>query len=161
MLEDMEGKVSEEFCKWICHQTLTGLKFLHDHHIMHRDIKSDNILVGTDGAIKLADFGYATQLTKSRQNRVSKVGTVCWMAPEMITGKLHYDAKVDVWSFGIFVIEMCMGQPPYIEEQQVRVLYKISNNPPPSLSGTHWSTQFKDFVAQILVKNPYNRASVD
>ena len=83
------------------------------------------------------------------------------MAPEMITGKLNYDAKIDVWSFGIFIIEMCMGQPPYIEAQQVRVLYKISNNPAPILEGNQWSDLFKDFVSQILVKNPYNRATVD
>jgi serine/threonine protein kinase len=54
----------------------------------------------------LADFGYATQLTKGNINRISKVGTVCWMAPEMIKGKQSYDSKVDVWSFGIFVVEL-------------------------------------------------------
>ena len=66
---------------------LLGLKYLHDRHILHRDIKSDNILVSFDGAIKLADFGYATQLTTQQNSRKSKVGTVCWMAPEIITGK--------------------------------------------------------------------------
>jgi len=117
MLEEMAGKVTENFCKYVCHRVLMGLKYLHDRHILHRDIKSDNILVSTDGSIKLADFGYATQLTQSKKNRVSKVGTVCWMAPEMITGKLHYDNKIDVWSFGIFIVELCMGEPPYINDQ--------------------------------------------
>jgi len=59
---------------------------LHDRHIIHRDIKSDNILVSEKGEVKLADFGYAIQLTMERKNRDSKVGTVCWMAPELIKG---------------------------------------------------------------------------
>ena len=87
MIEDMGGKVTEEFCKYVCYRVLLGLKYLHDRHILHRDIKSDNILVSFDGAIKLADFGYATQLTTQQNSRKSKVGTVCWMAPEIITGK--------------------------------------------------------------------------
>lgn len=63
MIEEMGGKHSEEFCKFVCLKALQGLKFLHDRFILHRDIKSDNILVSSTGAIKLADFGYATQLT--------------------------------------------------------------------------------------------------
>lgn len=63
MLEEKGGALSENFCRYVCQRTLMGLKYLHDRHILHRDIKSDNILVSMDGAIKLADFGYATQLT--------------------------------------------------------------------------------------------------
>ena len=87
MLEEMNGTHSEAFCKYICLRVLQGLKYLHDRHILHRDIKSDNILVSSTGKIKLADFGYATQLTQEKHRRDSKVGTVCWMAPEMIRGK--------------------------------------------------------------------------
>ena len=116
MIEDMGGKVTEDFCKYVCYRVLLGLKYLHDRHILHRDIKSDNILVSFDGAIKLADFGYATQLTTQQNSRKSKVGTVCWMAPEIITGKHLYDNKIDIWSFGIFVIELANGEPPYINE---------------------------------------------
>lgn len=63
MLEELNGKVTEEYCKFISLRVLQGLKYLHDRHILHRDIKSDNILVSSNGGIKLADFGYATQLT--------------------------------------------------------------------------------------------------
>jgi serine/threonine-protein kinase CLA4 len=92
---------------------------------------------------------------------MSKVGTVCWMAPEMITGKLHYDNKIDVWSFGIFIIEMVVGEPPFINEQQVRVLYNIAHKPAFRLDEKKWSAQFCDFVANVLVKQPDQRMTVD
>lgn len=69
MLEEMGGKHSEEFCKFVCLKVLQGLKYLHDRYILHRDIKSDNILVSSAGEIKLADFGYATQLTVNNKQR--------------------------------------------------------------------------------------------
>lgn len=71
-----------------------------------------------DGQLKLADFGYAAQLTLERSNRQTKVGTVCWMAPELIRGKSSYNAKVDIWSFGIFALELAMGEPPYLDQPQ-------------------------------------------
>jgi serine/threonine protein kinase len=66
--------------------------------------------------LKLADFGYAAQLTEERKGRSSKVGTVCWMAPELIKGKTQYDNKIDIWSLGIFSLEIADGEPPYISE---------------------------------------------
>ncbi len=76
----------------ICLQTLKGLMFLHSKHRVHRDIKSDNLLLGMNGDVKLADFGYATQLTRERQKRQTVVGTPYWMAPEVIRGN-KYDTK--------------------------------------------------------------------
>lgn len=79
---------------------------MHDLHVLHRDIKSDNVLIDFNGDVKLADFGYAAQLTKENVARQTKVGTVCWMAPELIKGAKKYDKKVDIWSLGIFAYEM-------------------------------------------------------
>ena len=70
-------------------------------------------------------FDYATALSKQQQRRKSKVGTVCWMAPELIMGKNAYDKKVDVWSLGIFAHELAKGEPPYLAEHQHRALYNI------------------------------------
>ena len=84
--EESKGKIPENIVAYILYQTLRGLLYLHSHNIMHRDIKSDNILINSRGDLKLADFGYAAQLTKEHKRRQSKVGTVCWMAPELIKG---------------------------------------------------------------------------
>ena len=118
IVEERKGNIPENVCAYILYQTLKGLQTLHDQNILHRDIKSDNILVNSKGDLKLADFGYAAQLTQERQNRISKVGTVCWMAPELIKGKSSYNEKVDIWSFGIFALELADGEPPYISEPQ-------------------------------------------
>jgi serine/threonine protein kinase len=90
--------------------------------------------------------------------RKSKVGTICWMAPEMIKGKEKYDAKVDVWSLGIFAIEMAEGEPPYIHEQQKRILFNILNNEVQPISGK-WSLDFRDFVQKCTTKDPEKRYS--
>ena len=119
-------------------ETLKGLQHLHSNHILHRDIKSDNILISRDGKVKLADFGYAAQLTQEQEVRQSKVGTLCWMAPEIISKAFSYGLKVDIWSLGIFAIELAEGDPPYISEPQTRILYLIATRDPPRIS-EDWS----------------------
>lgn len=86
VVEEKKGNIPERVCAYILYQTLKGLLYLHSKNILHRDIKSDNILINSNGDLKLADFGYATQLTKEHKRRQSRVGTVCWMAPELIRG---------------------------------------------------------------------------
>jgi len=110
----------EAHIAFVCKQMLMGLAYLHRQHRLHRDIKSDNILVGFNGAVKLADFGFAVGLTEEQDKRRSVVGTPYWMAPELIRG-LEYDAKVDVWSLGITAIEMAEGEPPHLHEPPLRV----------------------------------------
>lgn len=101
----------------------------------------------------MADFGYATQLTSNRRETVSKVGTVCWMAPEIVTSyKKQYDHKCDIWSLGIFAIELACGEPPYIKETQAKVIWKIQNLDAPQL-GKSFSKEFRDFVKCCLTKD--------
>ena len=98
-----EKKIPENVISYIAKQILIGLRSLHKKFQLHRDLKSDNILLGDQGEVKLADFGFAIQLTKERMNRKSVVGTPAWMAPELIK-KQEYDSKVDIWSLGIVII---------------------------------------------------------
>ena len=65
---------------------------------------------------------------------MSQVGTVCWMAPELISLRKKYNHAVDIWSFGIFAIEIADGEPPYINERQAKVLHNILTKDPPSIN---------------------------
>lgn len=84
IIANLKTNYSENACKYVLRQCLLGLQAMHQRHVIHRDIKSDNILADGNGNVKLADFGYSAQLTSEREHRTSRVGTVCWMAPELI-----------------------------------------------------------------------------
>lgn len=92
-------KFNENEIAFICYEILDGLNILHKKKKIHRDLKSDNILLNKKGEIKISDFGFATQLTAEKQFRKSIVGTPAWMSPELIL-KQNYDEKVDIWSVG-------------------------------------------------------------
>ncbi|NXW79617.1 PAK3 kinase, partial [Hirundo rustica] len=91
---------------------LQGLDFLHSNLVIHRDVKSFNILLRTDGSVKLADFGLSAQLTPEQNQRTTLAGTTWWMAPEVVMHK-PYGPKADIWSFGIVGIEMVQQETPY------------------------------------------------
>ena len=159
-MRDRQEFYTENALKWCLRQTLRGLHYLHSNNIVHRDIKSDNILTNVQGEVKLADFGYSAQLTQERQARSSKVGTLCWMAPELIRGERRYDTKIDIWSFGIFAFELAEGDPPYIREPQSRVMINIITLEPPKIS-PRWSDSFRDFVSQCLAVDVSQRPTAE
>ncbi|XP_041315361.1 serine/threonine-protein kinase PAK 3-like isoform X2 [Pyrgilauda ruficollis] len=99
----------------ISRECLRGLDFLHSNHVIHLDVKSRNILLRTDGSVKLADFGLFAQLTPEQSRRSSVASISGWMAPEVVTGQA-YGPKVDIWSFGIVGIEMVERKVPYWNE---------------------------------------------
>jgi serine/threonine protein kinase len=82
--------------------------------MIHRDIKSDNILINKSGVLKICDFGLSALLTREQNNRATQIGTPHWTAPEIIYGE-PYNQKVDIWSFGIFCYELAEGMPPFFE----------------------------------------------
>ncbi|NXO46258.1 PAK1 kinase, partial [Locustella ochotensis] len=100
-----ETQMSEGEIAAVSRECLQGLDFLHSNLVIHRDVKSCNILFRRDGSVKLADFGLSAQLIPEQNQRTSMAGTSWWMAPEIVTHK-PYGPKVDIWSFGIVGIEM-------------------------------------------------------
>jgi len=152
-------QMTEAHIAWVCKETLKGLKYIHSLHRIHRDIKSDNMLLSSKGEVKIADFGYAAQLTEKKDRRNTIVGTPYWMAPELIRGQ-NYDTKVDIWSLGIMIMEMAEGEPPYMEFPPLRALFLITTKGIPDLKEPEkWSKEFRDFVAKSLEKDPEKRPS--
>ena len=153
------GNIPEAIIAYVLRETLLGLKMLHEQFRIHRDIKSDNVLISLDGSVKLGDFGYAAQLTQEHDVRQSVVGTPSWMAPELAAG-LDYGVSVDVWSLGIVAIEMAVGEPPHFNENPMKTLHLIVTQPPPEIPDDgRWSDGFRSFVKECLVKDPSARPS--
>ncbi|CAO3627670.1 unnamed protein product [Cunninghamella echinulata] len=144
----------------ISREVLQGLHYLHSNGIIHRDIKSDNILISRSGQVKLSDFGFSAQLSCHRSKRKTKAGTQCFMAPEVSCG-LSYGNKIDIWSFGITVIEMIEKKPPYIDEPE-RAAYMLSLKKRPTLKHPEKITVgLSLFLNSCFEINPKKRASAE
>lgn len=154
----------------IIRETLLGLSYLHKEGIIHRDIKAGNVLLGQDGTIWLADFGIAAKTNRTGSwgkgggQRHTFAGTLCWMAPEIMHGE-NYDAKADIWSLGMLMLELAYGLPPFASMSAMKILATVLDEDPPRLEDQTgdrvWSRQFKDIVARCLVKQPEDRPGVD
>ncbi|PRP77295.1 p21-activated protein kinase [Planoprotostelium fungivorum] len=140
-------QLQEPQIAYCCRETLKALHHIHADHRAHRDVKSDNLLIGKKGEIKLADFGYAAQMSENkRRSNVSIImSTPYWMAPELIKGK-EYGIEVDIWSLGIVMRELAEGEPPYIDD-------------PPLRDSDKYSEEFHDFMSKCLAMEPALRPS--
>ncbi|XP_032697677.1 serine/threonine-protein kinase PAK 4 isoform X2 [Lontra canadensis] len=152
-------RMNEEQIAAVCLAVLQALAVLHAQGVIHRDIKSDSILLTHDGRVKLSDFGFCAQVSKEVPRRKSLVGTPYWMAPELIS-RLPYGPEVDIWSLGVMVIEMVDGEPPYFNEPPLKAMKMIRDNVPPRLKNLHKvSPSLKGFLDRLLVRDPAQRAT--
>uniref|UniRef100_A0A8C1TGA4 non-specific serine/threonine protein kinase n=1 Tax=Cyprinus carpio TaxID=7962 RepID=A0A8C1TGA4_CYPCA len=158
LIKNTKGNtLKEEWTAYICREILRGLTHLHQHKVIHRDIKGQNVLLTENAEVKLVDFGVSAQLDRTVGRRNTFIGTPYWMAPEVIACDENpdatYDFKSDLWSLGITAIEMAEGAP-----RKSSTMHTFPHTQKPSAS-----SQVQEFVVlcSCLVKNHNQRPSTE
>jgi len=153
-----EEYLTEDVIATCLKSVCAALSHLHEQGIVHRDIKSDNVMVSiVDGQCRLTDFGFGCQLdpTEGADKRTSVVGTSFWMAPEVIQ-RTPYDTKADVWSLGALAYEMVEKDPPYFGNPHLKTLYQIVKLGLPPIK-REISDELRDFIDLCTKRAPEER----
>ncbi|KAJ8097483.1 hypothetical protein POJ06DRAFT_261501 [Lipomyces tetrasporus] len=162
------GRFERPVIHSLTRQVVDGLAYLHSKGILHRDLKSDNLLLDLDGICKISDFGISkrSQNIYSNDAEMSMQGTIFWMAPEVIHNVVHnerqgYSAKVDIWSLGCVVLEMFAGRRPWSNDEAIGAMYKLGNAklapPIPEDTVDYVCDDGKEFLDSCFMVDPERR----
>ncbi|KAL6702940.1 hypothetical protein ACN47E_000782 [Coniothyrium glycines] len=171
MLKDPGPGLPEKFIIPIARELATGLKYIHEAGVLHRDLKSNNVLILEDGRVQLCDFGVSNTLEPEKSKRSTIVGTPYWMAPELQKEwvkdanprslfepkEISYGNEVDIWAYGCTVYEMASGFPPHHKITQ----WDLPTAGAPTLEGDRFSQELRDFLAFVLQPEARDRPTPD
>lgn len=160
-LVSKHGAIPELPLAFITREVLRSLAFLRGRHLLHRDLKPQNVLLNRRGEVKVSDFGCAAELQDSMAMCGTFVGTVPYMAPERIAGESSgYSYAADVWSLGLVVVECALGRFPYEGYTgYFPILHAVLKEPSPELPEGEFSDELRDFARQCLRKDADDRPS--
>jgi polo-like kinase 1 len=142
-------------------QLIDGLKYLHSHRVIHRDLKLGNLFLNDKMELKIGDFGLATKLEFDGDRKRTVCGTPNYIAPEILEGKQGHSYEVDIWSLGVIIYTLLIGKPPY-ETTDVKATYKrIKMNQYNFPESALVSENAKNLIAKILILDPTKRIKLD
>ena len=148
VVRDWHKEYTEDFCRYTLYCVARGIQLMHSKSVLHRDIKSDNILFNPSGEIKLGDFGAAVYLgDDDRSYCEARQGTTNWLSPEVAQGQPYYK-EADIWAFGCFAYELATGEMLFGEfARDPNAVYNaIINREIPNISRVNgareWSRDF-------------------
>ncbi|GLC39018.1 hypothetical protein PLESTM_000827500 [Pleodorina starrii] len=153
ILED-DQNLPEDVVRSIAKQLVRALHYLHTNRIIHRDMKPQNILIGSNGVVKLCDFGFARAMSCNTMVLTSIKGTPLYMAPELVQEQ-PYNHTVDLWSLGVILFELHVGQPPFYTNSIYSLIHHIVKDPVKFPNNI--TPEFKSFLKGLLNKKPQDR----
>lgn len=159
LLQILQDDVSlpPDVVRSITRQLVSALRYLHEHRIAHRDLKPQNVLVGSGGVVKLCDFGFAAELGAGGSLLASLKGTPLYIAPEVFCGG-EYDLRADLWSLGVLVYELAVGRPPFYAASLPELMRVVGTAAEPPFPAGAVPPDCEAFLRRLLVKDPAGRA---
>lgn len=143
----------------VCLQVVLGLAYLHEQKIVHGDIKPQNILVGDQDAVKIADFGISQSLYGSKQKLSDSAGTPAFMSPEMCSGEEYSGQLADIWAVGATIFMLKFGNPPFLAKSAMQMFEKIQNDP--LVFPFPIDPLLQDLLTGMMVKDPQQRMTLE